>query len=53
MEKIEGHIVANAIPKSFDSGKSVVNFTLADNDSVPDGKGGFQQLTRFSSVRIG
>jgi len=47
MEKIEGHIVADATVKNFDSGGSVVNFTLADNDRIPDGKGGYQQLTRF------
>jgi single-strand DNA-binding protein len=47
MEKLVGHTVANATTKSFESGKSVVNFTIAENRSIPDGAGGFKQVTRY------
>jgi len=47
MEKIVGYTVADATTKNFDSGKHVVNFKIAENRSVPDGEGGFKQLTRF------
>jgi single-strand DNA-binding protein len=47
MEKIVGHIVAQATAKSFESGKSVVNFKIAENRSVPDGEGGYKQAVRF------
>ena len=47
MEKIVGYTVANATTKSFESGKSVVHFTVAENRRIPDGAGGFKQVTRF------
>ena len=47
MEKIVGHIVAQATTKEFESGKQVVNFKVAENRSVPDGQGGYKQAVRF------
>ena len=47
MEKIVGHVVAQATSKEFESGKHVVNFKIAENRSVPDGEGGYRQAVRF------
>jgi len=47
MEKIVGNVVANAEAKSFDSGKSVVNFTIAENRYYRDKSGERKQVTRF------
>jgi single-stranded DNA-binding protein len=47
MEKIVGHVVAQARTKEFESGKQVVNFQIAENRSVPDGDGGYKQAVRF------
>ena len=47
MEKIVGYAVANAEVKNFDSGKSVVNFTIAENRYYKDNAGKVQQVTRF------
>jgi single-strand DNA-binding protein len=47
MEKIVGHVVAQATTKEFESGKQVVNFKIAENRSVPDGEGGYKQAVRF------
>jgi single stranded DNA-binding protein len=47
MEKIVGYAVANAEVKNFDSGKSVVNFTIAENRYYKDNAGKIQQVTRF------
>jgi len=47
MEKIVGHVVAQATTKEFESGKHVVNFKIAENRSVPDSEGGYKQAVRF------
>ena len=47
MEKIVGHVVAQATTKEFESGKHVVNFKIAENRSVPDGEGGYKQAVGF------
>jgi single-strand DNA-binding protein len=47
MEKIVGHVVAQATTREFENGKHVVNFKIAENRSVPDGEGGFKQAVRF------
>jgi single-strand DNA-binding protein len=47
MEKIVGHVVAQATTREFESGKHVVNFKIAENRSVPDGEGGYKQAVRF------
>ena len=47
MEKIVGHLVAQATTKEFESGRHVVNFKIAENRSVPDGEGGYKQAVRF------
>jgi single-strand DNA-binding protein len=47
MEKIVGHLVAQATTKEFENGKHVVNFKIAENRSVPDGEGGYKQAVRF------
>jgi single-strand DNA-binding protein len=47
MEKIVGYVIAQATTKSFESGKSVVNFRIVENRSVPDGEGGYKKAARF------
>jgi single-strand DNA-binding protein len=47
MEKIVGHVVAQATTRAFENGKHVVNFKIAENRSVPDGEGGYKQAVRF------
>jgi len=47
MEKIVGHILANATSKEFESGKQVVNFTIVENRTVPTGEGKSKEFTRF------
>jgi single-strand DNA-binding protein len=47
MEKIVGHVVAQATTREFENGKHVVNFKIAENRSVPDGEGGYKQAVRF------
>ena len=47
MEKIVGYAVANAEVKEFESGKSVINFTIAENRYYKDKAGKIQQVTRF------
>jgi single-strand DNA-binding protein len=47
MEKIVGHVVAQATTRTFENGKHVINFKIAENRSVPDGEGGYKQAVRF------
>jgi single-strand DNA-binding protein len=47
MEKIVGHLVAQATTREFENGKHVINFKIAENRSVPDGAGGYKQAVRF------
>jgi single-strand DNA-binding protein len=47
MEKIVGHVVAQATTREFENGKHVINFKIAENRSVPDGAGGYKQAVRF------
>ena len=47
MEKIVGHVVAQATTKEFENGKQIVNFKIAENRSVPDGAGGYKKAARF------
>jgi single-strand DNA-binding protein len=47
MEKIVGHVVAQATTRALEGGKHVVNFKIAENRSVPDGQGGYKQAVRF------
>ncbi len=47
MEKIVGHVVAQATTKAFESGKQVVNFKIAENRRVPDGEGGYKRAVRY------
>jgi single-stranded DNA-binding protein len=47
MEKIVGHVVAQATTKTLESGKQVVNFKIAENRRIPDGEGGYKTAVRY------
>lgn len=49
---VEGNISWGPELRQTNTGKAVADFGLAQNDSIPDGKGGFNERSHFFTVTV-